>query len=288
MGTLFLKRMLLLTAAAFGLAAVAPAFAQSACLLNNDSKLCASFDSVVPADQVQPSAAGGTPTYIEYRATLKNVSQTSTRYVQFALATTPDANFVEFTSSMAGCTVSGADVSCQFDKLNTGSTISVRALVEVPALSTPAVVLGEERCDPALQLALGERVSRGGLPSLCRVVGLLAVVQCRQQHRAESAPLMGVLDQERDLGVVGVGVPVVAADGDQPLDGSPLSGSQMGDVRCKLDRSGPLQDLGEVALLVSGGLADRDLETRVREIGRADVGSPLARVRQRGSSQARI
>ena len=35
-----------------------------------------------------------------------------------------------------------------------------------------------------------------------------------EQHRAQAAALVGVLDQERDLGVVGARDPVEAADGD--------------------------------------------------------------------------
>lgn len=129
----------LMAAGALGLSLLhaLPAVAAPTCLLNNDDKLCASFDAVVPADQVQPGGEGGTPTFIQYALTLSNVGQTSTRFVTFALATSPDANFVEFTSSKPGCTVSGADVSCQFDKLNAGNTITLRALVQVPTLTSP-------------------------------------------------------------------------------------------------------------------------------------------------------
>ena len=35
-----------------------------------------------------------------------------------------------------------------------------------------------------------------------------------EQHRADAAALLGVGDDERDLGFVGAGVPFVAADGD--------------------------------------------------------------------------
>ena len=71
----------------------------------SDGDLGTTWNLVIPADRVQPTAEGGTPTYIDYRITLKNVSQTSTRYVAFTLATSPDANFVEFTASTAGPTV---------------------------------------------------------------------------------------------------------------------------------------------------------------------------------------
>lgn len=138
MGISHFTRIALSATVLCGLTTMQPALAQSACLLDNPNKLCTTFESVVPADRVQPTAEGGTPTYIDYHLTLKNLGQTSTRYVAFALATSPDANFVEFSASMPGCTVSGADVSCQFDKIDAQATISFHALVQVPALLSPA------------------------------------------------------------------------------------------------------------------------------------------------------
>lgn len=114
-----------------------PAAAAPTCLLDNPGKLCVSFDAVIPPDRVQPAGEGGTPTYVDYSLTLRNLGQTSTRNVSFAMTLTPQARIAEFSASHPGCTVSATAVSCQYDKLVVQQGVTFDVLVEVPALQAP-------------------------------------------------------------------------------------------------------------------------------------------------------
>jgi hypothetical protein len=119
--------------AATGLLWAGPGAAETGCLLNDGSKVCLDLNSD-PADNVQPSEQGGTPTYVKFIAELRNVTSKSTRFVTVNLALNPGTlETVAFTADPAlNCTRTGATATCSADKVSAGEPMKVTWTVEAP------------------------------------------------------------------------------------------------------------------------------------------------------------
>lgn len=105
---------------------ILPASAQqSACLNDSIDKVCAQLtaqpDSVVQASRLD----GQTDTYVAYTARVTGITNpTSSRNVSAVFTLTPAVDIVSFTSTAGTCTVSGAVLSCEFDKhISSGSEV---------------------------------------------------------------------------------------------------------------------------------------------------------------------
>lgn len=113
-----------------------PAWAVSGCRNDQDKKVCVTM-TVSPSDTIAPSRMGSDSnrTYEKITATLQNVGQTSTRYVTMQISLDPATGYKAnelVAPAPLSCTISGAVLSCQADKLLVGQSLTLTVPAEAP------------------------------------------------------------------------------------------------------------------------------------------------------------
>jgi len=117
------------------------ALTHSACLNDQTDgrKVCVELTSQ-PDTKVQASKLDGVnDTYVKYTAALSNVGlPTSSRVLDVAFTLSPAVTITEFTSSGGVCSVSGATLSCRYDKLASSQNETITMVTTTPEYAGPS------------------------------------------------------------------------------------------------------------------------------------------------------
>jgi hypothetical protein len=120
----------------FALLWAGSATAETACLNDDDRKLCVDITSV-PSEEVQPSELGGTDTFVKYTSVLRISGNKSSRFVEMRMEL-DRSNFVSVeTPADVQCALAGGTITCFADKLEPGKPATITSTARAPETEGP-------------------------------------------------------------------------------------------------------------------------------------------------------